>query len=178
MIASDKTGTLTENRMSVQQAITADGARYTVAGTGYAPDGEIRSAGTTSPAGDDLRRLAVAGLLCNDADLIAPADNRPDWTAAGDPMEAALLAFAGRCDLDIGAERAPRRGQPQPFDQATRSMTTVHPHHTGGYLVIRKGARENLLDPTPTRACSPPLPTSLATGCGSSPSPPRSPPAR
>ena len=148
VIASDKTGTLTENRMSVQQAVTADGLRYTVTGSGYSPDGQIRHDGNPVPAAGDLLRLARAGLLCNDADLIPPGGEHPDWAAAGDPMEAALVAFAARCGLAADAERAqlPRLAE-HPFDQATRRMTTVHRLGTGDYLTVCKGAPESLLDP-------------------------------
>jgi len=148
VIASDKTGTLTQNRMSVQQAVTADGTRYTVAGTGYAPSGEITQAGHPAAVADELRLLAHAVLLCNDADLIAPGDEHVDWAAAGDPMEAALVTFAGRCGLDFAAERAraPRTAE-HPFDQLTRRMTTVHRLGTGEYLVVCKGAPESVLDP-------------------------------
>nr|WP_308129420.1 cation-transporting P-type ATPase [Actinoplanes polyasparticus] len=145
VIASDKTGTLTQNRMSVQLAVTADSDRYTVSGIGYAPEGDIRPAGETP---DSLLLLARAGLLCNDADLIAPRGEHTEWTAAGDPMEAALVAFAARCGLDTTGERSalPRVAE-QPFDQATRRMTTVHRQHDGSYLIVRKGAPENVLDP-------------------------------
>ena len=144
VIASDKTGTLTQNRMAVQQAVVAGGERFTVTGTGYAPTGQIRPAG--GPA--TLRTLARAGLLCNDAQLIAPAGDRREWTAAGDPMEAALVTFAGRCGLDTAVERgrAPRVGE-HPFDPATRRMTTVHRQDGGDYLTVRKGAPETVLDP-------------------------------
>ncbi|MEU4421580.1 HAD-IC family P-type ATPase, partial [Actinoplanes sp. NPDC024001] len=119
VIASDKTGTLTENRMAVQQAVTADGDRYTVTGAGYDPDGTV-----LGPGGESLRTLARAGALCNDASLLAPNDERTAWAAAGDPMEAALLTFAARCGLDPDTERAtaPRVAE-QPFDQGRRRMT-------------------------------------------------------
>src|SRR4029453_1348960 len=77
VIASDKTGTLTENRMSVQQAVTADGTRWTVTGTGYDPRGEVRADGTEAPGTDALELLARAGLLCNDAELAPPVGERP-----------------------------------------------------------------------------------------------------
>ena len=146
VIASDKTGTLTQNRMSVQQAVTADGTRYTISGTGYAPAGEVRRDGDPVPAPDDLRMLARAGLLCNDADLIPPAGDGSEWAAAGDPMEAALVALAARCGLAPGPERehTPRVAE-HPFDQASRRMTTVHRLPEGGFLVVSKGAPESLL---------------------------------
>ncbi|RQW84220.1 HAD-IC family P-type ATPase, partial [Micromonospora globispora] len=137
VVASDKTGTLTQGRMAVQQAVTADGARYAVTGTGYAPQGTVHRDGARVAVPDELRRLARAALLCNDATLSAPDDRRPEWTAVGDPLEAALVAFAARCGLDPQATRAawPRVAE-HPFDQDTRRMTTVHRacdrRHLGG----------------------------------------------
>jgi Ca2+-transporting ATPase len=152
VIAADKTGTLTENRMSVQQAVTPDGKRYAISGHGYAPDGEIRRDAEALPAPEELRRLACAGLLCNDAELAAPTAERADWGAVGDPLEAALLAFAARCGSDPGRQRAeaPRVAE-HPFDQATRRMTTVHRRSDGSYLTVRKGAPESVLDHTADR---------------------------
>ncbi|GIF23351.1 Ca2+-transporting ATPase [Actinoplanes tereljensis] len=143
VIAADKTGTLTENRMSVQRAATVDGGRHKVTGSGYTPTGTVLPAGVD----DALRRLALAGLLCNDASLVAPREDG-EWGAAGDPMEAALVAFAGRCGYDSATERAkaPRVAE-QPFDHATLRMTTAHHLETGEYLIIAKGAPEAVLDP-------------------------------
>ncbi|MGC1213992.1 MAG: HAD-IC family P-type ATPase, partial [Micromonospora sp.] len=146
VVASDKTGTLTQGRMAVQQAVTADRARYAVTGTGYAPQGAVHRDGTRVVVPDELRRLARAGLLCNDATLSPPDDRRPDWAAVGDPLEAALVAFAARCGLDPQATRAawPRVAE-HPFDQDTRRMTTVHRACDGRHLVVCKGAPENVL---------------------------------
>ncbi|GID32349.1 cation-translocating P-type ATPase [Paractinoplanes brasiliensis] len=142
VVASDKTGTLTENRMSVQRAVTPDGAGYTITGTGYAPSGAVRP-----EVSDALRLLALAGLLCNDANLVPPSEEHTGWKAAGDPMEAALLAFAARCGLDVAAERAAApRVDEHPFDQASRRMTTVHERADGQFLVVAKGAPESILD--------------------------------
>ena len=149
VLACDKTGTLTENRMSVQQAVTADGTRYTVTGTGYAPLGGVRRDGRPADPAGELRALARAGLLCNDAELIAPTAANPQWGAAGDPMEAALIAFAARCGLETADERrlAPRVAE-RPFEQAERRMTTVHGRPDGTFLAVRKGAPESVLDAT------------------------------
>ncbi|MEH1016884.1 cation-transporting P-type ATPase [Micromonospora sp. CPCC 206060] len=150
VIASDKTGTLTEGRMAVQQAVTADDVPWTVTGVGYDPKGGVRRAdapdGTTLVVPDELRRLARAALLCNDAVLTPPDADRPEWGAIGDPLEAGLLAFAARCGLDPAATRAawPRVAE-HPFDQANRRMTTVHRACAGGHLVVCKGAPENVL---------------------------------
>ncbi|RIV37727.1 cation-translocating P-type ATPase [Micromonospora radicis] len=146
VLASDKTGTLTEGRMAVQQAQTADGTRYGVTGTGYAPHGTVHRDGTPVAVGDELRRLARAGLLCNDATLAPPSDDRPEWTGVGDPLEAALVAFAARCGLDPQRTRTawPRVAE-HPFDQELRRMTTVHRSCDRRYLVVCKGAPESVL---------------------------------
>ncbi|HET9516115.1 MAG TPA: cation-transporting P-type ATPase [Actinoplanes sp.] len=146
VIASDKTGTLTEGRMSVHEVVTADGTAYAVSGAGYAPEGDVRRTGDAAEPGD-LSELAQAGLLCNDADLAAPTAQHPHWSAVGDPMEAALLTFAQRCGLDHRTERdAHPRVAEHPFDQASRRMTTVHRRPDGRWLVVRKGAPEAVLD--------------------------------
>ncbi|MGC5306994.1 cation-translocating P-type ATPase [Micromonospora zamorensis] len=146
VIASDKTGTLTEGRMAVQQVVTADGAPYGVTGTGYAPHGTVHRDGVAVAVPDELRRLARAGLLCNDAALSPPDHERHDWGAVGDPLEAALVAFAARCGLDPQATRAawPRVAE-HPFDQSQRWMVTVHASCGQRYLVVCKGAPESVL---------------------------------
>ncbi|WSK45093.1 cation-transporting P-type ATPase [Micromonospora maris] len=146
VIASDKTGTLTEGRMAVQHARTADGAGFDVTGTGYAPHGAIHRDGQRIAVTDELRQLARAGLLCNDATLTPPDDKRPEWGAVGDPLEGALLAFAARCGLDPQAtRRAWPRVAEHPFDQELRRMTTVHRCCDNRYLVVCKGAPESVL---------------------------------
>ncbi|MDG4838216.1 cation-transporting P-type ATPase [Micromonospora sp. WMMD967] len=146
VIASDKTGTLTEGRMAVQQVVMPDGARYGITGTGYAPYGTVHQDGAAVAVPEELRRLARAGLLCNDAALSPPDDERPDWAAVGDPLEAALVAFAARCGLDPQTTRAawPRVAE-HPFDQAQRRMITVHRSCDQRYLVVCKGAPESIL---------------------------------
>jgi Ca2+-transporting ATPase len=151
VIASDKTGTLTEGRMSVQQAVTADGTQYELSGAGYAPEGEVRRVGLPVRPSEALRELALAGLLCNDATLSPPDGDHPEWTPVGDPLEAALLAFAARCGVTASTNRtAHPRVAEQPFDQATRRMTTVHTQPGGGYLIVCKGAPESILTPAVT----------------------------
>ncbi|MBQ1037570.1 cation-transporting P-type ATPase [Micromonospora sp. C81] len=146
VIASDKTGTLTEGRMAVQQVATTDGERYEVTGSGYAPHGAVHQDGAPVAVPEELRRLARAGLLCNDAALSPPDDERRDWGAVGDPLEAALVAFAARCGLDPQDTRAawPRVAE-HPFDQAQRRMVTVHRSCDQRYLVVCKGAPESVL---------------------------------
>jgi len=134
VLASDKTGTLTEGRMAVRRA-AAGSTAHTITGTGYEPKGEVEPEPTPG-----LLRLAEAAVLCSDATI----DSR-NWTAIGDPMEAALVAFAARCGLEPQTIRraAPRIAE-HPFDQATRQMTTIH-LVPGGSLTVCKGAPETVL---------------------------------
>jgi Ca2+-transporting ATPase len=138
VLCSDKTGTVTEGRMAVRTAVTPDGQVFEVIGAGYEPTGTV-----TGPVDDAVRALARAAALCNDARLVPPGPDHPQWTAVGDPVEAALLAFAGRCGVDVAAVRAAApRVREEPFDPATRRMVTVHA--TGE--TICKGAPEVVLD--------------------------------
>jgi Ca2+-transporting ATPase len=147
VVASDKTGTLTEGRMAVQRAVDATGHEYVVEGHGYEPIGRVTGPDGVEELPAALVDLARAGLLCSDATVLEPSAEHPDWRAVGDPLEAALVTFAGRCGLRPEAERASRpRVAEHPFEQATRRMTTIHTS-PGGQLVVCKGAPEAVLRP-------------------------------
>jgi calcium-translocating P-type ATPase len=130
VICTDKTGTLTRNEMAVADAVTAAG-QFTIEGEGYAPHGAI------SPDGD-LAPLARAARLCNDAAL---RETPEGWQVTGDPMEGALLAFAGKALPDESWVRL----DVIPFDSATRYMATLDGAPTGERLVHVKGAPERVL---------------------------------
>jgi len=102
VICSDKTGTLTENQMTVQ-AIYAGENHYLLTGDGYAPNGELRD-GEDQPIPPEqmsppLRQCLLTGVLCNDAGLEHQEDQ---WNIVGDPTEGALLV-SGR---KVGFNRA------------------------------------------------------------------------
>ncbi|WP_020524818.1 cation-translocating P-type ATPase [Catelliglobosispora koreensis] len=141
VLASDKTGTLTEGRMSVRQAVAAGDGVHDADGIGYTPTGTIDPEATP-----ELLALARAAVLCSDANIVQAADS-PDWIAIGDPMEAALVVFAARCGLDPQHIRlsAPRIAE-HPFDQATRQMTTIS-RVRDEYYTVCKGAPETVLVP-------------------------------
>jgi len=129
VICTDKTGTLTRNEMVVAAAETPEGA-FEVSGGGYAPEGTIMPSG-------DLVRLARAAALCNDAAL----HNRDGiWTVEGDPMEGALLAFAGK----VGGDHSAHRLDAIPFDSRHRFMAVLTETPEGRVTHV-KGAPERVL---------------------------------
>ena len=147
VICSDKTGTLTENRMLVERVWTPNGD-YRVTGDGYAPTGGF----DPQPVNDrSLERLAHVAAACNDASLNAPAASDDPWTISGDPTEAALLALAAKLDVDPQAvDAAYPRVEELTFDPERRRMATIH-LAGGGIWVAVKGALEvigPLLDAT------------------------------
>jgi magnesium-transporting ATPase (P-type) len=141
VVCSDKTGTLTENQMTVRE-IWAGNANYAVTGAGYGSEGSITLAGRPTTVGWALREVLVAGALCNDAGLHR---ERGHWQVNGDPTEAALLVAARRGGLDEGTLRAlsPRIDE-LPFDSARQTMATLH-QLDGGRLIYVKGALEKIL---------------------------------
>jgi magnesium-transporting ATPase (P-type) len=128
VICTDKTGTLTQNEMTVRELWVA-GRRLTVTGVGYAPEGRILEGGrpVPHPVDRDLRRVLVAAGLCNDARLLPPDSKSVHWTVLGDPTEAALrvVASKGGVDLEAEARRMPRLRE-LPFDSRRKRMTTIH----------------------------------------------------
>lgn len=146
VICTDKTGTLTQNEMTVTDVWV--GRCLKVTGVGYAPEGEILernsidgqskhlaqdpasqvcALGTDLTRVGDLAQLLVAAGLCEDARLVPPNVACPHWTALGDPTEAALrvLAIKGGIDLEAEARRTPRLRE-LPFDSRRKRMSTIH----------------------------------------------------
>ena len=145
VICTDKTGTLTRNEMNATSLALA-GAHYTVAGEGYAPVGEIRqTAGPDARAPRDLvADCARVAALCNDAEL--QRDQTAGWQVAGDPMEGALLALAGRITGD-GNDPFPgwTRRDAIPFDALHRFMAVLVEAPQGEQAILVKGAPEAVL---------------------------------
>ena len=147
IIWSDKTGTLTQNEMTVASVVTASG-NYTVDGIGYGPEGHFfTESGKVSPEHDPgLVDLIRAGVLCNKAE-VSQAENG-DWLAVGDPTEAALLTLG----MKAGETRSTLlAGTPLvdqiPFESERRFMATLHEHFESGDRVAWvKGAPERIID--------------------------------
>jgi Ca2+-transporting ATPase len=134
IICSDKTGTLTENRMTVREFYLADGRRIDLQ--------EERPA----LASDALLARAVrVGVLCNEASFNAAAEG--DARSLGDPTETALLIAADALGVDVTRERSQFPTLDEcPFDSVTKRMITVHRMPDGARLALLKGAPNVVLD--------------------------------
>lgn len=147
VICSDKTGTLTENQMTVQ-AIYAGSQLYQVTGSGYSPQGQILFQAADSPIEihqlPALEACLVAGCLCNDTRL-QPKDNG-QWEVVGDPTEAALIVAAqkGGLDLEELQRRRPRLDS-IPFESEFQYMATLHCLGPEEHCIYVKGSVEALL---------------------------------
>ncbi|MGD1896751.1 MAG: cation-transporting P-type ATPase [Phormidesmis sp.] len=131
VVCSDKTGTLTENQMTVQ-AVFAGGQQYRLTGSGYGPEGEIFAVGADDsqemlledglPAALDA--CLVAGILCNDAQLKQHGEL---WSVVGDPTEGALLASAAKAGFSQArlAVSTPRIDS-IPFESQYQYMASLH----------------------------------------------------
>ena len=147
VICTDKTGTLTQNEMTVRD-VWVGGHRLTVTGVGYAPDGKITAAdGQPVPAAsmEDLRQLLLVAGLCNNARVLAPSGDAERWSVLGDPTEAALLVVAAKGGVDLSAElqRIPRMRE-IPFESRRKRMSTVH-MVDGAEVAFVKGAPKEVL---------------------------------
>lgn len=145
VICTDKTGTLTENQMTVQVIWTPD-AEVEVTGTGYAPDGALHGPdGAPIPidATAALRWSLLVGACCNDAAL---THDDGSWQVVGDPTEGAMLVVAVKAGLNLEQLAV---GMPRvatiPFTSERQYMATLHRDGTD-YLVLAKGAVERMLE--------------------------------
>ena len=132
VIASDKTGTLTKNEMTVRVVVTASG-RVELSGSGYSPVGEARTQDghpIEGPLRIELERALAAADLANNATV---REENGKWIVEGDPTEGALLVAAEKCGLETDAleERLPRVGE-IPFSSERKLMSTLHRDHERG----------------------------------------------
>jgi Ca2+-transporting ATPase len=156
VICTDKTGTLTQNEMTVSD-LWLGGQQYSITGIGYAPIGNInlknttqsQVKGTLSPEGldDDLSSFLRAALLCNNSRLLPPNGETSRWSILGDPTEAALkvAAMKGKLEPEREEEMYPRWRE-IPFDSRRKRMSTVHNLQNGQRIAFIKGAPKEVLE--------------------------------
>jgi Ca2+-transporting ATPase len=141
IICSDKTGTLTEDQMTVRK-LYIDGTIVSVTGAGYEPAGELKSNGATFDTGNAVfAQLVHIGSLCNDSHLV----KKDKWIITGDPTEGALVVLAAKAGLnsDELRDRIMRIAE-DPFTSDKKRMTTYHSIHNETFA-YSKGAGEVML---------------------------------
>ena len=145
VICTDKTGTLTQNQMTVRRVL-AGGEVFDVTGSGYAPAGEILARGAVSdPAGfSPLAECLRCGLLCSDAEL---SESGGLWRVQGDPTEGALVASALKGGLTSAEARSAfPRLDAIPFESERQYMATLHDQGPQKPRVVYlKGSVESIL---------------------------------
>lgn len=139
VICSDKTGTLTQNKMTIERLYHA-GSLYSVSGTGYSPTGEITDKSGAKPQAQALRHLLEGALLCNDASYDPQKES-----IIGDPTEAAMVVLAHKQGMEKPQwdTKYPRL-QEIPFDSTRKLMSTFH-QMEDGIVLYTKGAPDELL---------------------------------
>src|SRR4028118_936872 len=172
-ICSDKTGTLTQNKMVVQKVATV-GQNFSVTGQGYAPTGEFtfNSQSIRPEQYPELQTLLIACVVCNDALLQQEdpqsqakgktaarsnsASSAVNWIILGDPTEGALLSLAGKGGLDKeNLKRQLKRVEEFPFSSERKRMSVIcegsiqnvaHTAHNSPFLMFTKGSPELILE--------------------------------
>lgn len=155
-ICSDKTGTLTQNKMVVQQVATGNHI-FQITGEGYTPEGEFKLDNRSVTASEyaELQNLLRACVLCNDALLQCEPQNgrgregSGNWTILGDPTEGALLTLAGKSGIqkeNLGSQM-PRIGE-IPFSSERKRMSAicVDPTQPSSFEMFTKGSPELILE--------------------------------
>ncbi|NDI33480.1 calcium-translocating P-type ATPase, SERCA-type [Chengkuizengella sediminis] len=156
VICSDKTGTLTQNKMTVTHLWMEDKI-LEVSGDGYRPAGELKHKGKTMDVQKDssIRRLMQISVLCNNATLQKTSDKQnkkrnqkqqSDWSIDGDPTEGALLVLGAKAGMTYSSlQNLYQREKELPFDSERKRMSVLVKHQ-GGKLICTKGAPDLLLD--------------------------------
>ena len=147
VICSDKTGTLTQNEMTVTK-IYSGGVHLDVEGLGYTPKGRFfldSNKEFNVDKNPDVKTLLDIAALCNDSSLVLEEDQ---YQIIGDPTEGALMTLAGKNNIskeEINAKY--KRIEEIPFDSERKMMTTFHENYKDGKVIsFTKGAPDIILD--------------------------------
>ncbi|MBI5179447.1 MAG: cation-transporting P-type ATPase [Nitrospinae bacterium] len=148
VIASDKTGTITKNEITINNCYFG-GMHFFVSGAGYAPQGEIVDEEGKSWRREtigELKAFFLNGYLSSTGKVRPPDAEHNTWYAIGDPTEAAFgtLALKAGYDLDEVDEQY-QRIELFPFDSDRKRMTIIR-EHKGHRTALMKGALENVLE--------------------------------
>ena len=143
IICSDKTGTITENQMTVTE-IYAGGKFFELTGTGFEPTGEIKHNQVKINLKEHtvLEECLTTGLLCNDSDLIQKGK---EWEPKGDPTEVALITAAHKANLKQTLAEPLYRIDEIPFESHLQFMATLHNDNTDDKVIYVKGSVEKIL---------------------------------
>lgn len=141
-ICTDKTGTITENKMTVTRTYT-NGKEYEFRGSGYNPEGKVLLNGQSINDDKDLHLLLLTGLLCNDSELFKE-DN--SWKINGDPTEGALVVAAQKFGMNHDeVKNQYKRIDELPFSSKRQYMTTLN-RRKDECLLFVKGSPEKILE--------------------------------
>ena len=128
VICTDKTGTLTQNEMTVNHLWLAE-KEFEVTGVGYGPEGNILLGSKKVTANDDvdMKLLIIGAALCSNARLLPPNEESARYTVLGDPTEACLGVAALKAGIDVHkqVELTPRLRE-LPFESRRKRMATIH----------------------------------------------------
>lgn len=149
VICSDKTGTLTQNEMTVVRAFTG-GTVYKISGQGYNPTGEysVEDKKIDPEKESDLKLLLASGVLCNDSTLEQKDKTENLWGIVGDPTEGALVVAGAKAGYEKAKmnENHPRIEE-IPFDSERKMMTTFHKNFISNKIIsFTKGAPDIILN--------------------------------
>ena len=143
VIVTDKTGTLTENQMTVREAWLPS-ANWQFEGSGYEPSGRVSSIDSVTEDFHNLEHLLRCAALCCDARLKPPSAAKCKWTVVGDPTEAAIVVAAAKFGISEDRLREYPRLAELPFDSVRKRMTTIQADGTAAFVCI-KGALEEVI---------------------------------
>lgn len=147
VICTDKTGTLTQNEMTVKE-IWTPAFKYEVSGIGYEPRGDFfigENKIDTKTLTNELILLLKIGLLCNNSKIVKPSNENPFWNIIGDPTEGSLVVAAEKAGFtrEESLKEYPLIYE-LPFDSKRKRMSTMHSAGNDVYVFTKGAPKETL----------------------------------